>query len=110
MTLALRRKSGSTKKSVVAQYVQKVFLSSQGFPIFLTFTVLAILFVLFRMKGVEQNYKITSISKDIEEVVLEGKELKAKKARMLSVKKLRSLAQKYDLAQPKESQIIVIPK
>lgn len=61
------------------------------------------------MKGVELDYKITSVNKDIEKVVLDNKELKAKKARLLSVKRLRTLASKYDLKQPKQKQIIVLP-
>lgn len=71
--------------------------------------MLGLLFVLFRMKGVELDYKITSVNKDIDKVVLDNKELKAKKARLLSVKRLRKLASKYDLKQPKQKQIIVLP-
>jgi hypothetical protein len=62
------------------------------------------------MKGVELDYKITAVNKDIEKVVLDNKELKAKKARLLSVKRLRKLASKYDLKQPKQKQIIVLPE
>ena len=52
-------------------------------------------------------FKISN--KKIEQVQLEGKELKAKKARLLSVKRLRGLAKKYNLSRPKQDQIIVIP-
>ncbi|WP_127715368.1 hypothetical protein [Halobacteriovorax sp. HLS] len=106
---AKRSKSKSSVNNGAIDSVKKVFLSSQGMPIMLTLSVLGILFVLFRMKGIELNYKITNINKDIEKVALESKELKAKKARLLSVKNLRSMAKEYDLKQPKQSQVMVIP-
>jgi len=118
MALALTKKTPATKavtrartkkSNILIDQFQKVFFSSQGFPLILMFSILGILFVLFRMKGVEQNYKISAINKEIERVALEGKELRAKKARMLSVKKLRKMATKYKLQQPKERQIIVVP-
>ncbi len=64
-----------------------IFFSSKGFPIILTFTVLAILFVLFRMKGVELDYQVNYINKEIDEVSVENKDLKARKARLMSVDK-----------------------
>ena len=94
---------------LISERFKKIFLSSQGFPILLTFSILGVLFVLFRMKGVELNYKLTAMNKDIDKVSMESKELKAKKARLLSVKNLRKMAKKYKLSQPKEKQIIVIP-
>lgn len=103
MATTVRRK----KISIVDQ-IKKLLLSSQVFPFVLTFAVIGILFVLFRMKTVELGYKISSINKDIEKTTLESKELKARKARLLSVKKLRMMAKKYDLAQPSQKQIIVI--
>ena len=62
------------------------------------------------MKGVELDYKITSMNKDIDKVSLDNKELKAKKARLLSVKRLTKMAVKYQLRQPKQDQIIVLPE
>ncbi|ATH06435.1 hypothetical protein BIY24_00310 [Halobacteriovorax marinus] len=110
---AKKRKSKSRSKnsikSSVSDSFKKIFLSSQGLPIMLTLSVLGVLFVLFRMKGIELNYKITNMNKDIEKVALESKELKAKKARLLSVKNLRTIAKKYELKQPKQNQVIVIP-
>jgi len=107
------RKKKSAKQVSLAQQasdnIKKVLFSSQGFPIMLTLSVLGVLFVLFRMKAVETNYKITSMNKDIEKVALESKELKAKKARLLSIKALNKMAKKYKLSQPKDKQIIVIP-
>lgn len=89
--------------------VSEILFSSKGFPIFLSFAILAVLFVLFRMKNVEIDYKITKANKDIEKVSLDNKELKAKKARLLSSEKLRKLASVHNLDQPKQDQIIVIP-
>lgn len=89
--------------------IKEIIFSSQGFPIFLSFTTLAILFVLFRMKNVEMDYKITKANRDIEKVLLDNKELKAKNARMLSTDRLRRLAAVHHLDQPKQDQIIVIP-
>ncbi|MDC1173871.1 hypothetical protein OAT67_00615 [Bacteriovoracaceae bacterium] len=100
-----RRKSKSFK-----EYLKNLIFSSQVFPFILTFSVMGILFVLFRMKGVEINYKIASFNKDIDKIALENKELKAKKARLLSIKRLRGMAKSYELKQPKRKQIIVIPK
>lgn len=89
--------------------IKEIIFSSQGFPIFLSFTALAILFVLFRMKNVEMDYKISKTNKEIEKVLLDNKELKAKRARMLSSEKLRKLASMHNLDQPKQEQVIVIP-
>lgn len=102
----------STQGSVGGEIVQKIknaIFSSNGFPLFLSFATLAILFVLFRMKGIEIDYKISALDKDIQQVSMENKELKARKARLLSVKNLRAMASKYNFAQPKEQQILVIP-
>ena len=103
----------SGKKSVgktrLSKKIKEIIFSSQGFPIFLSFTTLAILFVLFRMKNVEMDYKISKSNRDIERVLLDNKELKAKNARMLSTDKLRRLAIAHHLDQPKQDQIIVVP-
>jgi predicted oxidoreductase len=61
------------------------------------------------MKNVEIDYKIAKENKEIEKVSMDNKELKAKKARMLSSEKLRRLASVHHLDQPKQDQIIVIP-
>lgn len=99
----------SADKVQIGTKVKEVIFSSQGLPIFLSFTTLAILFVLFRMKNVEMDYKISKSNRDIEKVLLDNKELKAKNARMLSTEKLRRLAAAHNLDQPKQDQIIVIP-
>ena len=89
--------------------IREMIFSTTGLPFFLTFTTLAVLFVLFRMKNVEKDYLISKTNKDIEKVLLDNKELKAKEARMLSAEKLRKLASIHRLEQPKQDQIIVIP-
>jgi len=99
----------STEKFQLGKKIREIIFSSKGFPLFLSFTTLAILFVLFRMKNVEMDYQITKANKDIEKVLLDNKELKAKKARMLSSEKLRKLASVHNLDQPKQDQVIVIP-
>ncbi len=99
----------TAEKFQLGKKIREIIFSSQGFPLFLSFTTLAILFVLFRMKNVEMDYKISKTNKDIEKVILDNKELKAKKARMLSSEKLRKLAAVHNLDQPKQEQVIVIP-
>jgi hypothetical protein len=70
---------------------------------------MGLLFVLFRMKSVEQDYKLNAYLKRIEESTHENKELLARKAKLLSAKNLRELASKHNLNEPKQDQIIVIP-
>ena len=98
-----------SEKFQLGKKIKEIIFSSQGFPIFLSFTTLAILFVLFRMKNVEMDYTISKTNREIEKVIMDNKELKAKKARMLSAEKLRKLAMAHNLDQPKQDQIIVIP-
>lgn len=93
----------------IGKKIKEVVFSSKGLPIFLSFTTLSILFVLFRMKNVEMDYKISKSNRDIERVLLDNKELRAKSARMLSTERLRRLAAIHKLDQPKQDQIIVIP-
>lgn len=102
------RKKKSTE-SVILGKLRSAIFSSRGFPLILTFTTLSILFVLFRMKGIEMDYQISDVNQNIEVVTIENKELKARKARLLSVNKLNELADKYNLKQPDQDQIIVVP-
>lgn len=99
----------TTQKSSVGTKIKEIIFSTQGLPIFLSFTTLAILFVLFRMKNIEMDYQISKTNREIEKVILDNKELKAKKAKLLSSEKLRSLAALHRLDQPKQEQIIVVP-
>lgn len=97
------------RKIKIGDKLKETFLSSQGLPISLAFITISILFVLFRMKGVELDYKINEVNSKIEKSVLENKELKAKKANLLSTKNLRSMANTHSLKQPSQKQIIVVP-
>lgn len=96
-------------KKSFGEKIKNFIFSSQGFPLILMFSVISVLFVLFRMKSVELDYKITEVNKKISKSRLEQKELGAKKAGLLSVNNLRKLAKKYKLKQPAQSQVIVIP-
>lgn len=105
--MATARKSA--EQVGIASKIRDVIFSTQGLPLFLSFTTMAILFVLFRMKNVEMDYQITKANKDIERVLMDNKELKAKNARLLSTDRLRKLASYHHLDQPKQDQIIVVP-
>jgi len=105
--MATARKSA--ERTGLALKIKNIIFSTQGLPLFLSFTTIAILFVLFRMKNVEMDYQITKANKDIERVVMDNKELKAKNARLLSTDRLRRLASYHHLDQPKQNQIIVVP-
>ncbi|HLE09707.1 MAG: hypothetical protein A2504_02135 [Bdellovibrionales bacterium RIFOXYD12_FULL_39_22] len=103
--------SRATKKErkSLGEFVKNIFFSSQGFPIFLTGSVIAILIVLFRMKAVELDYEMITIREKINDSQAETKELDAEKAKLLAVDRLRGLAKKYELHTPQQEQIIVIP-
>ena len=90
-------------------FFRRVIFSSQGFPIVISISILGTLLVLFRMKSVEQDYRINEVGKKRKSLVFESKELKAEKASQLSVKNLRRIADKYNLRRPKREQVIVIP-
>ena len=96
-------------KKSFGEKIKGFIFSSQGFPLLLMFSVISVLFVLFRMKSVELDYKITEVNKEISRSRVEQKELSAKKAGLLSVNNLRKLAKRYKLKQPSQAQIIVIP-
>lgn len=97
------------EKVTLTDHFKKIVFSSQGFPIILTLAVMSILFVIFRMQSVEMDYKINDIKAEIIKAQQDGKDLSAKKAQELSVKKLRGYAKDYELNEPKQEQIIVIP-
>ena len=99
----------SRRKQSIFQKLKGLVTSSQGMPIILTLAIISILFVLFRMKGVEIDYKLNTVNQKTKEEVLNNKELKAKKANLLSVGRLRKLAKKHNLQEPKQKQIIVVP-
>jgi cell division protein FtsL len=97
------------EKGIARRFFQ-IFFNPQVFPICLFLMVMGILFVLFRMKSVETDYKISEVNKKIRKITLEKKQLEATKAKLLSIKSLRKLAYKYELQEPKQNQIIIIPE
>lgn len=108
----MRVKKKSKEKNIKFNIKERLWglvTSSQGLPVVLALTTLAILFVLFRMKAVEQNYTLISLNKEIENHEQVGKELKARKARMLSVKNLKDIANRHNLREPTSEQLIIIP-
>ena len=82
---------------------------SKSMPLIFAITVIGILFVLVRMKGIEQDYKLNEIQKIVDVHKIKNKELKALRARELSVKKLKAYAKQFDLQEPDDKRIIVIP-
>lgn len=82
---------------------------SQGMAIVISITILGLFLVLFRMKSIEQDYLYGQFLKSIEQESTDGKELKAKRARLLSVKNLRRYAEQFNLKEPRPEQIIIIP-
>ncbi len=96
------------KKDNFFIFAKEAAFSIQGFPLVLSFTILGILFVLFRMKSVELDYKITDAENKSEDANNENKDLKATRAGLLSVNNLRSYAKKYNLSQPGQEQIIMV--
>jgi hypothetical protein len=104
-----RRRVSIRKKQTFWDQAKSVIFSTKGFPIVMTLSMIGVLFILFRMKGVELDYKITELNKNIKIIETDGKELKAKKADLLSVQNLRLLASKYNLKPPTSKQVIVIP-
>jgi len=103
--MALRKKSSFKFNNRVLDF----FFNPRALPYSLSFITLSVLFVGFRMKGIEQAYEINKLEIEIEKSVIQNKELKAHRAREMSVQKLREFAVKYDLKEPGPEQIIFIP-
>lgn len=89
--------------------LMEFLFNPKALPFTLTFTTLAILFVGFRMRGIEQAYQLNNIDADIQKATIQNKELKAQRAKEMSVPRLREFASKYDLKEPGPEQIILIP-
>ena len=97
------------KKNTVAKFLSDRVFTSQTLPLILAVSVIGIMFVLIRMKGIEQDYQYTDIAKRIKVQQIQNKELKAKRAQELSVKQLKAYAKKFKLEEPDEKRIIIIP-
>ena len=104
--MALRKKGKSLEFN---NRLLHFLFNPQALPFTLCFTILAVLFVAFRMKGIEQAYALNHINSDIQKAVINNKELKAQRARSMSVPKLREFAAQYGLKEPGPEQIILIP-
>jgi len=104
--MALRKKGSKLKFN--NRLIEFLF-NPKALPFTLTFTTLAVLFVAFRMKGIEQAYLLNNLNQQIDRAVINNKELKAQRAREMSVPKLREYAAKYGLKEPGPEQIILIP-
>lgn len=104
--MALRKKG--TKFKFQNRLLQFLF-NPKALPFTLTFTTLAVLFVAFRMKGIEQAYSLNNLEAEIRKSTIVNKELKAQRAREMSVPKLREFASKYGLKEPGPEQIILVP-
>jgi len=104
--MALRnKKNPSWKENKVLQ----TLFHPRILPFTLTFSCMAVLFVTIRMKSIEQAYQLDGLANATEKAIVQNKELKAQRARMLSVQHLRDYAEKFNLKEPGPEQIILIP-
>lgn len=108
-----RNNNGHKKKKdhffkITLEKAKSAVFSLQGLPLVLCFTVIGVLFVLFRMKSVEMDYKLSETQNKIEDANSENKDLKATRAQLLSVNNLRIFAKKYNLSRPDQEQIIIV--
>jgi len=74
------------------------------------YLTLGVLFVVFRMKSVELDYRLVELNQEIAKKKLLEKEIAANKAELLSTNNLRDLAKRHELKPPKQTQIILIPE
>lgn len=99
------------EKKIQVHWFKNLFLyNPKVIFLLLSFSLLGGAFVLMRMKSVEHAYALNQIEKKMKAVALENKELKAKRANLLSNRNLKALSKKFNLMEPEQSQIIVIPE
>ncbi len=72
------------------------------------FGIIGFTHVYLRMQCVDEDYALNEMRGKLKKANLVNKELKADKAKLLSVKNLRSYAKRYKLKVPNREQIIVI--
>lgn len=104
-----RRSSTKNNQNEIKDFFGRYIFSPKSLPIVLALSVMGILFVLIRMKGIEQDYRYNEVTKQLKIIKIENKELKADRAQVLSMKNLKAFAQKFELKEPDEKHIIVIP-
>lgn len=109
MAARKRKSTRQRQENEIKTFFGKYVFTSQTLPFVFFFSILGIFFVLIRMKGIEQDYKFNEIAKTLKVKKIENKELKADRARLLSVKHLKGFAKKFNLKEPDEKHIIVIP-
>lgn len=107
MRRATRRTN--TKSNLFTSITSRLFTNSKILSHVISFSTLGILFVLIRMKGVEQDYKFNDLTKKIQMATIEDKELRAEKANLLSINNLRRFAIKFNLKEPDEKHIVIVP-
>ncbi len=105
MALRNKKTTSSWKENKVVQ----TLFNPTVLPFTLTFACMAVMFVTIRMKSIEQAYQLNGLDLSIEKAVVQNKELKAQRARMLSVRRLHEIAEKFNLKEPGPEQIILIP-
>lgn len=103
------RKTKKKKANPFFKYLSDKIFTSQTLPLIFVVSIIGIMFVLIRMKGIEQDYEYNEIAKRIQVQKIKNKELKAERARELSVKNLKAFAKKHELNEPSEKNIILIP-
>lgn len=89
--------------------IKEKFFNSKTVPLIVAVTVIAASYVLIRMQSLEQDYKSEEVRKNLSRVNLKNKELKAKKAELISIQRLQKISKEHNLEEPKSKQIIVIP-
>jgi len=86
----------------------KHLIDSSYFSVILVFIAILFLFILFRMKVIEQQYLINNENKILEDSNEKNRMLKAKKANKMSIRKLKKYAKDNELNEPSQKQIIII--
>ena len=70
--MSITSKRANKKNGIFVAKIRSIIFSSQGFPICLILTVLAVLFVIFRMSSVEMDYNRLSVAKKIDKALLDN--------------------------------------
>jgi len=105
----MTKKRSRRKTNPFLNYLSDKIFTSQTLPLIFVVSIIGIMFVLIRMKGIEQDYAYNEIAQRIKIQKVKNKELKAERAKELSVKNLKAYADKFSLTEPDEKRIILIP-